>query len=131
MSASRAEPVDTHPSSSSVLPMPASAPGRRPVVPIAPVPSPAPADEEVRRVAPRGGRKSAVLIVLALAAVGGMGAWYFTHRGLESTDDAQIDAEVIAVPARAAGTALRVLFAENDVVKEGQLLALLDYAPQK
>jgi len=72
-----------------------------------------------------------VLVVLGLAAVGGIGAWYLTHRGLESTDDAQIDAEVIAVPARAAGTVMRVLFAENDVVKEGQLLALLDDAPQK
>ena len=55
-------------------------------------------------------------------------AWYVTARGHESTDDAQIDAEIVAVPARAPGIVQKIAFVENQPVKAGDLLAELDDA---
>ncbi|MFT3766856.1 MAG: HlyD family secretion protein [Minicystis sp.] len=69
-------------------------------------------------------------IIGAVAALSG-GAYYVTHRGLESTDDAQIDAEMVSVPSRAAGVVTKVAFAENQTVKAGELLAELDPEPAK
>jgi membrane fusion protein (multidrug efflux system) len=68
----------------------------------------------------------------ALAVTVAAGAsWYAATRGHESTDDAQIDADVVSVPSRAAGTIARVFFTENTPVHEGDLLALLDDAPAR
>ncbi len=67
-------------------------------------------------------------VVAALAAAAG-GAYYVTQRGLESTDDAQIDADVVSVPARTPGVVLKVLFKENQTVKAGEPLAELDPEP--
>lgn len=68
--------------------------------------------------------------ILAAAVVGGGGYW-FAHRGLESTDDAQVDAEVVALAPRIAGVVVKVSFADNEIVKAGQVLAELDDAPAK
>ncbi|WP_437766145.1 HlyD family secretion protein [Sorangium sp. So ce281] len=68
--------------------------------------------------------------VAALAVAAGAG-WYVTHRGVEATDDAQIDAEVVSVPARAAGVVVKVFFAENQAVKAGDVLAELDAEPAR
>ncbi|XXX73009.1 HlyD family secretion protein [Sorangium sp. So ce134] len=67
---------------------------------------------------------------LALAVAAGAG-WYVAHRGLETTDDAQIDAEVVSVPARASGVVVKVHFAENQAVKAGDVLAELDADPAR
>src|SRR5262249_35024714 len=64
---------------------------------------------------------------LALAATAAS-AWWVLHRGLESTDDAQVDADIISVPVRTGGTIAQVLFADNQTVKAGDLLAVLDDA---
>ena len=53
-----------------------------------------------------------ILGVGALLAVAG-GTWYVTHRGLEDTDDAQIDADVTAIPAQTAAVVKAVHFVEN------------------
>jgi membrane fusion protein (multidrug efflux system) len=66
---------------------------------------------------------------MAAVLVGGAGLWYITHRGLENTDNAQIDGEVVSVPARLGGVVAQVLFSENQRVKAGDLLATLDSAP--
>ena len=66
-----------------------------------------------------------VALVAALAG----GAWYVTHRGLENTDDAQVDGDVVAVPARIGGIVSHVHFIENQKVKAGDLLAELEDAP--
>jgi len=73
-------------------------------------------------------RKLVFLTVLAVMALGGGGHLY-SQRALISTDDAQIDADVVAVPARVAGTVQAVRFEENQLVTAGQLLAELDAAP--
>jgi len=65
--------------------------------------------------------------VLAAAALGIVG-WYVVHAGLEDTDDAQIDADVVSVPARIQGLVLKVNFVENQRVKAGDVLVEIDPA---
>jgi membrane fusion protein (multidrug efflux system) len=72
---------------------------------------------------------SPVVVVAALAAGGG--GWLLAHRGLEATDDAQIDSDVIAVPSRASGAVAKVYVTENQLVEAGALLAELDAEPAK
>lgn len=76
-------------------------------------------------------RRKLVLGAVAMLAVVGASGWYVTHRGFQSTDDAQVDGEVVAVPARLSATVTHVRFAENQQVKAGDLLAELDDAPAK
>ncbi|MFO0611796.1 MAG: HlyD family secretion protein [Polyangiaceae bacterium] len=80
------------------------------------------------REAPKPPRKRRTWIVAVLVAiVGGAGAfWWFQHHGLESTDDAQIDADVVAVPSRAAGYVTAIHFTDNQRVEAGDLLVELD-----
>lgn len=79
----------------------------------------------------KASRKKTFLVAaasaLALATIG----WVAAHRGLESTDDAQTDADVVAVPARTSGTITHIHFVDNQRVKTGELLAEIDDAPAK
>jgi membrane fusion protein, multidrug efflux system len=68
---------------------------------------------------------------VALAVVLAGGGYWYSQRQIESTDDAQIDADLVAVPARVAGTVQAVRFEENQEVSTGQLLAELDDAPAR
>jgi membrane fusion protein (multidrug efflux system) len=70
------------------------------------------------------------LIAGSILAAGLLGvvAWYFAHAGLESTDDAQVEADVVAVPSRTTGVVVRVDFQENQQVKAGQVLVEIDPA---
>ncbi|WP_433926385.1 HlyD family secretion protein [Sorangium cellulosum] len=77
--------------------------------------------------AKRKSKAPALVVALLLVAAVGGGYWW-THRFLESTDNAQVDGEVVAVPARAGGTIAQVLFTENQQVKAGDTLAVLDDA---
>jgi len=88
--------------------------------------APAPAPEVV---APKPkSRLPIVLLVLALIGAG-VGGYVYLHRGLESTDDAQIDGEVVPVPARAGGLITAIHFSDNQEVKAGDLLAEIDPEP--
>jgi membrane fusion protein (multidrug efflux system) len=81
---------------------------------------------EAQAAAPAASKKKLVIgLVIAVVALG-MGVYYVAHRGLESTDDAQTDADVVAVPARISGTVLKLHFADNQKVKQGELLVELD-----
>ena len=62
------------------------------------------------------------VVALITAIIG----WYLLTAGHEGTDDAQVDAEVVPVPAQSGGTVQRVLFVENQPVKRGDLLVELD-----
>lgn len=70
------------------------------------------------------------LVVLALAGVGVSG-WIVAHRGLESTDDAQVDAELVALSPRVGGVVVKVAFEDNQQVKAGQVLAEIDPEPAR
>lgn len=73
---------------------------------------------------------SIMLAIGAAAAVAGV-AYYAANRGLETTDDAQIDADIVSIPARTSSTVVAVHFTENQAVKAGALLVELDPAPAK
>jgi membrane fusion protein (multidrug efflux system) len=96
------------------------------MLPAAPMVAPAPAAAPPRK----SSRKQIALLALMLAAVGG-GAYAYTQRNIEGTDDAQIDADVVAVAARIGGAVSAVHFEENQRVEVGQLLAELDDAPAR
>ncbi|HEY2405066.1 MAG TPA: HlyD family secretion protein [Polyangiaceae bacterium] len=91
-------------------------------------PVPIPQAETTSAARPkRGTIIAAVVGVAALIA----GAIYVSRLGIESTDNAQVDAEVVSVPARVGGVVEKVLFVENQHVKAGDELAELDDAPAK
>jgi membrane fusion protein (multidrug efflux system) len=69
-----------------------------------------------------------VIGALLVALAGGAGGYAWATHGIESTDDAQIDAEVVSVPARARGLVAAVLFTDNQRVAAGDLLVRLDDA---
>jgi membrane fusion protein (multidrug efflux system) len=69
--------------------------------------------------------KWVVLAVLILLIVGGILAWrYYAVR--ESTDDAQVDAHIVPVSSRIAGTVVKVNVENNTFVNAGTVLVELD-----
>ena len=64
----------------------------------------------------------AVLVVALIAA----GAWWWSTRNRESTDDAQVDAGVTPIAARVGGTVIRVPIVDNQQVAEGDVLVEID-----
>ena len=71
-------------------------------------------------------RRAVAIGALAVVAAIGGGRWWVYAQGHESTDDAQVDAEVVAVPAKITATVEKIHFVENQEVKAGDLLAELD-----
>ena len=62
------------------------------------------------------------LIVVALAA----GAWWWRASGRVSTDDAFIEGRIVRISAQVAGRVVRLAVADNQWVKQGDLLVQLD-----
>ena len=52
---------------------------------------------------PAVSRQTLIVGSVALIAALAGGTWYLVHRGFENTDDAQVDGDVVAVPARIGG----------------------------
>src|SRR5436190_583654 len=94
-------------------------------------PSAPPSNTTVDASAAAKPKRGRILIaVVALGAVAGGGV-YLSRLGIETTDNAQVDAEVVSVPARVGGVVEKVSFVENQRVKAGDELAELDAAPAK
>jgi membrane fusion protein (multidrug efflux system) len=89
-----------------------------------------PASPAVAAEAPRSKKPWVAVLALCLAG-SAFAVWHVTHRGLETTDNAQVDATIVLVPARTSGTVTHLLFRENQSVKAGDLIAELDDAPAK
>lgn len=94
-----------------------------------------PAEKEVSANDSRGDakatpskRRRALFIVggIAVAVVLGVLVYVLLHAGKESTDDAQVDADVVALAPRVAGQVAAVLVAENQAVKKGDVVVQLD-----
>ncbi|HET9554469.1 MAG TPA: biotin/lipoyl-binding protein, partial [Anaeromyxobacteraceae bacterium] len=79
---------------------------------------------------PAPSRRRPLVVALAAAAVAlaawGVHAW--RAAGTESTDDAQVEAEVVAIAPRIPGQVLRVAVKEDQAVKKGDLIVELDPA---
>jgi membrane fusion protein (multidrug efflux system) len=74
------------------------------------------------------GRPYLILAVVVGVALAGYGSFAWLSRGRENTDDAQVDADVVAVSTRVAGTVLKVHVVDNQLVKKGDLLVEIDPA---
>ncbi len=74
-----------------------------------------------------GGRK-AFIILGAVAVVGAASVFAFTalNRDKESTDDAQIDADVVPLAPRVGGMVKELAVHDNQPVKKGDLLVVID-----
>lgn len=89
-----------------------------------------PPPTEARVVAPKPKRKAlrAYLVVAALA--GAALAAYFIHgymtRDLVSTDDAQVDADVVPIGTRVMGPIVELKVGDNQPVKKNDLIAVVD-----
>jgi membrane fusion protein (multidrug efflux system) len=69
-----------------------------------------------------------VVVGVALAAYGG---YTLLTAGRESTDDAQVSADMVPVASRVSGQVLHVSISENQKVKKGDLIATIDDADYK
>src|SRR3954464_8673841 len=69
-----------------------------------------------------------ILGIIALVVLVGVGGLAVFNHGKESTDDAQIEADVVPIAPRIAGQVKRVAVLENQQVKKGDLLVELDDA---
>jgi membrane fusion protein, multidrug efflux system len=77
-------------------------------------------------------RRAPFVFIGLLVAAGGIAAYIYASRlGKEKTDDAQVEAHVGSVAARIAGQVKRVLVADNQEVKAGDLLVELDDRDQQ
>lgn len=67
-------------------------------------------------------------LVLSVLATAG---WYMAHADRETTDNAQVQCDVVGIPARVGGVVERVHFEDNQLVPAGFVLAELDPASQQ
>ena len=77
----------------------------------------------------RSPRRAFTLLAIVLGVVvAGLGVYLFLTRNQESTDDAEIEADVVPIAPRVGGTILKVEVKDNQHVKAGELLVEIDPA---
>jgi membrane fusion protein (multidrug efflux system) len=87
--------------------------------------APAPVDEPRRN----GGRRVWIVLgAIAVVAVAAVGIYLAATHGKESTDDAQVQADVVQLAPRVAGAVLRVLVQDNAHVHAGDPILQIDDA---
>jgi len=69
-----------------------------------------------------------VLVALVAIVAVGVGIYMWATAGLQSTDDAQVSADLVPIGTRAAGQVVQIAIAENQAVKKGDLIAKIDSA---
>lgn len=72
------------------------------------------------------GKGLLIIVALLLVAVLGGILWWLHSSQYEQTDNATIEGHVHPVSARVAGTVIQVLVDDNQPVKKGQLIAVID-----
>lgn len=77
---------------------------------------------------PKSRRPFLILGGIAVLVLGGLGIHSLLNAGKETTDDAQIEADVVAVAPRVGGQVLHVNVKDNQPVKKGDVLLELDDA---
>jgi membrane fusion protein (multidrug efflux system) len=83
---------------------------------------------DVEAAPPKKRKPFVILGVIALVALIAVGGYEIATHGRESTDDAQVAADMVPVAARVAGAVARVHIHENQAVKRGEVLIELDAA---
>ena len=73
----------------------------------------------------KSGRMKFVFIGLIVVVVVGF-IFFFTGGGTESTDNAQLDADIVPIRTSVSGYVKEVYFTDNQMVKKGQLLVAID-----
>jgi membrane fusion protein (multidrug efflux system) len=76
----------------------------------------------------RGKRAFLVLLALMVVVVGSIAAYSFATAGREGTDDAVVEADVVAVTARVPGLVSEILVQDNQMVQKGAVVLQLDSA---
>lgn len=76
----------------------------------------------------QGKRAFLVLGAVLLLVVSGIGVYAFVTAGQEETDDALVEADVVAVTARVGGVVAKVLVEDNQPVRKGDVILQLDDA---
>jgi len=84
--------------------------------------------DQADRRSPRW-RRLLLMIGLPLLLAAAVAFWWFSQLGKESTDNAQIRQDSVAVTAQVTGPIAEVLVKEGDTVQAGQLLFRIDPAP--
>jgi membrane fusion protein (multidrug efflux system) len=110
----------------------------RPIEPVAPslhitpaAPAAATASPAAAAVPPPPNRRVMVIVgIIALAALAAGGRMWWRSTFFVETDNAYLSGHVHPVSSRVAGVVTRVLVQDNQVVKQGDLLAELDPADQ-
>jgi membrane fusion protein, multidrug efflux system len=90
--------------------------------------APEPAVEAPARPKKSRARPYVILGVVVAIGLGAYGAFGWASRGKETTDDAQIDGDVVAVSTRVGGAVAKVLVVDNQQVKKGERLVEIDPA---
>jgi membrane fusion protein (multidrug efflux system) len=93
---------------------------------ISQVTSSQPLAREVSSPERRRPRAPLVILGLSLVACGALGARYVVTRGVQSTDDAQVEGHIINVSSRVSGQVLHVHVQDNQVIARGDVLVELD-----
>src|SRR5262249_11717672 len=85
---------------------------------------------EAKAAAPakRTRRPFVILGAVAVAVVGGMGGYLALTAGEQSTDDAQVAADLVPIATRISGPVVQVAIQDNQLVKKGDLIAQIDDA---
>jgi membrane fusion protein, multidrug efflux system len=74
----------------------------------------------------RGRRGYVIVGIVALLVAAGIGGYVLLTEGKESTDDAQVSADIVPVGTRVGGQVVSVHIQENQLVKKGDLIAEID-----
>jgi membrane fusion protein (multidrug efflux system) len=83
---------------------------------------------EAKAAAPakRSRRPFAILGIVLAMVLGGIGGYLALTAGEQSTDDAQVAADLVPIASRVAGPVVQVAIQENQLVKKGDLIAQID-----
>lgn len=82
-------------------------------------------EQNVETKEKKGNRKKIFLIIGAVVVVG-VALFFFLRGNYESTDNAQIDADIVPIKAAVAGYVKEIRFVDNQSVKKGDTLLLID-----
>ncbi|WP_224363256.1 HlyD family secretion protein [Hyalangium versicolor] len=94
--------------------------------PLPAAPTPLPSAASAANRAAKGKRAFFVLGGIAAAVILAIGGYALLTHGQETTDDAQIEADVVPISARVSGAVLNVPVKDNQTVKAGDVLVELD-----